>query len=96
MIFTLPARTRRRRTPDVAVGWCVRIDWPDGTHSLGGYRATQTEAARRVPGLRRFWAPGPVRPDGYRVVPISRHDCYLHAHRPRCAAPDCPTGETSR
>jgi hypothetical protein len=28
------------------------------------------------------------------VVPISRHDCRLHAHRPRCASPDCPTGET--
>ena len=91
MIFTLPARTRRRPSA-AAVGWCVRLDWPDGTHSLGLYRATETAAARHVPGLRRYWAPGPIRPVRYRVVPISRHDCRLHAHRPGCASPDCPTG----
>jgi hypothetical protein len=89
MIFTLPARTRRR-APDAAVGWCVRLGWPDGTHSIGLYRTTEAAARDRVAGLRRFWAPGPVRPVGYGVVPISRHDCRLHAHRPRCASPDCP------
>jgi hypothetical protein len=89
MILTLP---HRYRTPAAAVGWCVRMDWPDGTHSLALYRDTQTAAAHRVPGLQRFWAPGPVRPDRYQVVPISRHDWRLHARRPRCAAPDCPIG----
>ena len=95
MIFTFPARIRRR-PPAVPVGWCVRLDWPDGTHSLGLYRATETAAVRRVTALRRSWAPGPIRPVHYQVVPISRHDCHLHAHRPGCASPDCPTGAPAR
>jgi hypothetical protein len=93
MIITLAARTLRRRKPDAAVGWCVRLDWPDGTHCLGLYRTTEAAARDRLPGLRRFWAPGPVRPESYRVVPISRHDCRLHAHRPLCASPSCPGGD---
>ena len=94
MIITLPAwvpshrpRTARR----TSVGWCVRMDWPDGTHSLTGYGTTHTAAARRVPGLRRYWSRGPAAPAGYRVVAISRHDWRLHARRPRCASPDCPS-----
>ena len=90
MIFTLPTRTRRRPCAG-AVGWCVRMDWPDGTHSLTLYRPTATDAAHQLPRLQRYWAPGPVRPERYRVVPISRHDWRLHAHRPRCTSPDCPT-----
>jgi hypothetical protein len=97
MIVTLP--TRRRPAPALAVGWCVRMDWPPGadgvaTHSLVGFATTHRGAARRLPGLRRSWARGPLRPAGYRVVEISRHDWRLHAHRPRCASPGCPTGVT--
>jgi hypothetical protein len=68
------------------------MDWPDGTHSLVGFGATRPAAALRMPGLRRFWARGPVRPDAYRVVVVSRHDWRLHARRHRCASPDCPEG----
>ena len=93
MTLTLPPRDR---PPTVAAGWCVRLDWPDATHSFALYLATENGAAQRLAGLQRFWAPGPVRPDRYRVVPISRHDWQLHARRPRCASPDCPTAETSR
>jgi hypothetical protein len=89
MIVTLPHRRRTR----AAVGWCVRMDWPDGTHSLVAFATTHTAAARRLPGLRRFWAPGPLRPDSHRVVRISRHDWRLHTHRPRCASPSCPAGD---
>jgi hypothetical protein len=67
------------------------MDWPDGTHSLVGFGTTPTAASRRLPGLRRFWARGPLPPDNYRVVGISRHDWRLHARRHRCASPDCPT-----
>jgi hypothetical protein len=85
MTLTLP---RLRRT---AVGWCIRMDWPDGTHCLVAFATTHHAADRRLPGLRRFWARGPLRPDRYRVVAISRHDWRLHAHRPYCASPSCPT-----
>jgi hypothetical protein len=87
MIVILPDRRRTQ----AAAGWCVRMDWPDGTHCLVGFATTYPAAARRLPGLRRFWARGPVRPDRYQVVPVSRHDWRLHAHRPHCTSPSCPT-----
>ena len=87
MILTLPGRAHPRIS---AAGSCVRMDWPDGTHSLALYRAAETAARDRLPGLRRFWAAGAVRPDRYRIVEISRHDWRLHARRPLCASPDCP------
>lgn len=93
MIVTLPGRSGRRTAPDVVVGWCVRMDWPDGTHSLTLFRPTQAAATDRLPGLRRYWAPGPVRPRRYRVVQVSHHDWRLHGRRPRCTAPDCPGGD---
>ena len=98
MIFTLPAVIRGYRPgrAATAAGWCVRLDWPDGTHCLVAFATTHPAAARRLPGLLRYWARGPVRPDRYRVVEISRHDWRLHAHRHGCAAPDCPTGAPAR
>jgi hypothetical protein len=94
MMFALPAVIRGHRPghAPTAAGWCVRMNWPDGTHCLVAFATTRRAAARRLPGLQHYWARGPLSPGRYQVVPISRHDWRLHAHRPGCASPDCPTG----
>ena len=73
------------------VGWCVRLDWPDGTHHLVAHRWSRGAARRAATGLERYWARGPVAPVTCMVVPVSRHDWRLHRFRPDCRAPDCPT-----
>jgi hypothetical protein len=73
------------------VGWCVRLDWPDGTHTLAAFHSGRARADHAIDGLARYWSAGPLSPTGYRVVAVSRHDWRLHAHRRRCAGPDCPT-----
>lgn len=35
-------------------GWCVRLDWPDATHDLIGYRADLHTAWRLLHRVRRY------------------------------------------
>jgi hypothetical protein len=71
-------------------GWCVRLEWPDGSHSMAGWSRAQAKALRRAEKMGQFWAAGPTRPRRIMVVQISRHDWRLHARRDFCRAPDCP------
>ena len=71
-------------------GWCVRLDWPDGSHDLTAYRAGAAPAGRAAAAAAAFWSHGPVRPLSCTVVPVSRHDWRLHRIREGCRAPDCP------
>lgn len=70
------------------VGWCVRLDWPDGSHDLTAYRAAPAVRAATV--ATTYWSHSPVRPVSCTVVPVSRHDWPLHRDRGGCRAPDCP------
>lgn len=79
------------RRGKVRVGWCVRLDWPDGTHHLVAYRAGRSGARRAAAGLERYWSRGQVAPVSCGVVAVSRHDWRLHRFRTGCRAPDCPT-----
>ena len=83
------ARAGRRRA--ARVGWCVRLDWADGTHHLVAHRWTRRSTIRAATGLDRYWVRGPVAPVSCVVVPVSRHDWRLHRFRPDCRAPDCPS-----
>ncbi len=71
-------------------GWCVRLDWADGTHAMAGWNRSHPKVTRRAKKMAQFWARGPVSPSGISVVEISEHDWRLHANRPSCRAPDCP------
>jgi hypothetical protein len=59
-------------TTDGPLGWAVRMDWSDGTHTLVGFTRRRARAERRSHALARWWAPGPVRPCRYQVVTIRR------------------------
>jgi hypothetical protein len=72
------------------VGWCVRLDWPDGSHDLTAYRADAAPAVRAATVATTYWSHSPVRPVSCTVVPVSRHDWRLHRDRGGCRAPDCP------
>ena len=71
-------------------GWAVRLDWPDGTHTVHGFTRSQPRARRRLRGLARFWASGPARPRAYRLVAMDR-DCWrAHASLRVCDRQGCP------
>ena len=72
------------------VGFCVRLDWPDGSHDLTAYRAYAAPAVRAATVATTYWSHSPVRPVSCTVVPVSRHDWRLHRDRGGCRAPDCP------
>ena len=74
----------------VRVGWCVRLDWSNGTHHLVAYRTSRRAARRAAAGLARYWSRGQAAPVSCAVVAVSRHDWRLHRFRDGCRAPDCP------
>jgi hypothetical protein len=83
-----------RSTLPPHVGYSVRLDWADGSHSFAGYVRNLTPAERSCDAIVRYWQRGPVRPTNYEIVVISRHDWKLHARRGQCRAPDCePHGQ---
>jgi hypothetical protein len=71
------------------VGYAVRLDWPDGSHSFVTYARSLERVERRRKGLQNCWQRGPVRPVSYQTLVISRHEWKLHARRGHCRAPDC-------
>lgn len=91
MIAALRATLGVVRRGSVRMGWCVRLDWSDGSHHLVAYRAGRSGARRAAIGLERYWSRGRVAPVSCLVVPVSRHDWRLHRFRSGCRAPDCPT-----
>lgn len=71
-------------------GWCVRLQWPNGTHDLGAWRPTAEAARRTLAGMRRYWSrPGLMRPVGYTVVASTRQTVVNHC-RTGCREPGCP------
>lgn len=76
------------------VGWCVRLDWPDGSHDLTAYRTAPAPALRAAAVATTYWSHSPVRPVSCSAVPVSRHDWRLHRDRGGCRAPDCPDTST--
>jgi hypothetical protein len=52
-------------------------------------------AAKLVDRDRHYWRRGPMRPRSWAIVVISRRDFDLHALRPACRSPDCPSAEVA-
>ena len=75
--------------------YAVRREWPDGTHDIFGFRATEASAWRLLHRDQNFWRRGPVRPVSRAVVVTSRRDVRVHGRRYGCRAPDCPTALAS-
>ena len=82
---TAPLPGRRGR-----VGWSVRVDWPDGTHTLTGWTPHRARAQRKARALARFWRLGPIRPCCYQIVGVDREHWRAHARLRRCALARCP------
>ena len=72
-------------------GLAVRREWPDGCHELVGFSGDVAQVERFLRRDRAYWTRGPVRPESWEVVLVSRRDFSLHAARPDCRAPDCPS-----
>ena len=71
-------------------GWSVRVDWPDGTHTLIGWARSRRRAERRARALACYWAGGPYRPGGYRIVAVGRDHWRAHATLRVCVLAGCP------
>jgi hypothetical protein len=74
------------------LGYAVRTDWPDGSHLIFGWRPTWRAAGRLILRDRRYWRPGPLRPDTWAVVITTRTATRAHPRDDRCRSPDCPLG----
>jgi hypothetical protein len=72
-------------------GYAARREWADGSHDLVGFRWTEASAAKFVDRDRWYWRRGPVRPQSWELVLVSRRDFDLHAGRDGCRSPGCPT-----
>ena len=83
-----PGRSRQLRTWEP--GYAVRRDWPDGSHELIGFRSAAASLGGFIRRDRAYWQRGPLRPDRWTVVVVSRRDFDLHSARPGCRSPDCP------
>src|SRR4051812_14099620 len=81
---------RVRRMEPWEAGYAVRRDWPDGSHDLVGFRSVSAKLGGFIRRDRAYWRRGPLRPDRWTVVVVSRRDFDLHAARPGCRSPDCP------
>jgi hypothetical protein len=68
-----PPLWRRVRAPlPETVGYAVRVDWPDGTHLIFGWRRTWKAVCRLLLRNHRYWRPGPTRPHTWSVVSTTR------------------------
>ena len=72
------------------VGYSVRLEWPDGSHSFAHFSPSADVTSRKLRSLRAYWNHSPVGPCEYAVVEISRHDWLLHTRRRGCRSPCCP------
>ncbi len=73
-------------------GFAVRVDWPDGSHQLFGWRRGWHQASRLVQRDRWYWRRSPVRPLAWSIIVVTRAELRLHAHRGWCSADSCPSG----
>jgi hypothetical protein len=73
-------------------GFAVRVDWPDGSHRLFGWRRGWHQAWRLVQRDKWYWRGGPARPFTWSIVVVTRADLRVHASRGWCGSTRCPSG----
>ena len=72
-------------------GYCVRMNWPDGTHAFHGWTTRSWLARWRLSSAQNYWRRGPARPTRYQLVAIRKADWQQPGHY-RCQAPTWPPG----
>ncbi len=77
------------RWPD-RLGFSVRVDWPDGSHDMFGWRRNWYQAWRLARRARSYWQPGPIRPHTWAILTLTRRQ--VLTHRRACRDPGCPRG----
>lgn len=82
-----PEPTEARLPPHV--GYVVRLDWRDGSHSFVCYKRALARVERKARATQRYWQRSIGAPTRYQIAVISRHEWKLHARRGQCRAPDC-------
>lgn len=78
-----------------AVGFTVRMDWPDRSHDLVGFHASPGAAQRLAARISDFWHAEPMKP-ACSPVEVSHRDWMLHRRRHSCRSPDCPRADGDR
>jgi hypothetical protein len=86
---------RAGRRESWRAGFCVRRDWPDGTHEYVRFYPTRAEAGWATLADWAYWRRSHYRPS-CSMVEISGRDFRLHGRRRDCRAPDCPLGSDPR
>lgn len=71
-------------------GYCVRVDWADGSHDFFGWTRSLKRAERLLDRDRRFWRHGPYRPSRHQVVILSEAAWRSHPSSAKCKAQECP------
>lgn len=92
----MPAMLSFRRPSDAAesalprhVGYWVRLDWPDGSHSFVCYIRSLVRAEPKLASLQNYRLRCPGVPVSSDIVVTSRHGWKLHARRGQRRSPDC-------
>ena len=72
------------------LGWCVRRDWPDGSHDLFGWHPDRGRSVAAISADESRWATQAVRP-GHRVILFNQWSWWRH--RDGCRNRGCPGGD---
>lgn len=88
-MLSLPWMSKTAQPELPRLGYSVRLEWSDGSHSHAGYTRSRPRIDRKHRSMRNYWRRGPGGPESANLVLISRYEWRLPPQRGHCRHRDC-------